>query len=184
MTGSLLCVISLVTSSFASRLTLLYFTYGILFGIGNSFVFTAGLLITPQYFMKWRSFAISVVAGGMGAGILAMGPTMQELIESLGWRGAVRVMVGPTVLVAVLGLSFHENDRDDRSADNEQDSSNQVIKDEKSNESGTEVELQSFSCLTTNESLQTNISVTAEEKIERDKISAKPESKSLLDDDE
>ena len=147
ITGSLICVISLVTSSFVNNLIVLYFTFGILFGIGNSFVFTSGLLITPQYFTKWRSLAISIVSGGMGAGILAVGPALQELVDSLGWRGALRVMTAPTGLVVVLGLVFDENNTVSESPPDEQHSSareTREISQRKWTKNGTSVEFQRF----------------------------------------
>ena len=135
--GSLLCVFPLVTSSFVTHLTVLYFTFGVLFGIGNSFVFTAGLLITPKYFTKRRSLAISIVAGGMGAGILAMGPTIQVLLETLEWHGTLRVMVAPVVLVAVLGFVFDESSEDRLVPVTKQHRSVTTMNERKENRNGT-----------------------------------------------
>ena len=107
--GAFVCATSLLVSSFVNKLELLYLTHGILFGIGESFVFTAVLLVTPKYFTRWQSLVISFVVGGFGAGMLMYGPVLSVVIENVGWKVAFRIMIGLMVLVMLLSLTFDEN---------------------------------------------------------------------------
>ena len=106
--GSVLCTASLIASSYVTRLELMYVTYGVVYGIGSSFIFTSCLLITAQYFTKWRPLAITIVSGGIGAGILALGPTIHVLVDFFGWQGALRFVAGAMAFVAVLSYSYDE----------------------------------------------------------------------------
>ena len=86
----------------------MYLTYGVMYGVGSSLIFTSCLLITAQYFTRWRALAITIVSGGIGAGILAFGPTTEALVDSVGWQGALRIVAGAMAFVALLGCSYDE----------------------------------------------------------------------------
>ena len=107
--GATLCAIALLVSSFVNQLELLYLTYGVLFGIGISCVFTASMLITAKYFTRWRSLALSLVAGGLGGGVLIYGPGLSAILKVVGWRVAFRIMAGMMVLVILLSLTYDES---------------------------------------------------------------------------
>jgi MFS family permease len=79
---------------------------------------------------------VGIAFSGMGIGILAVGPSAQYLISSLGWRTAYLVF-GLAVLVLLLPLSFFLQDRPNRKMENEgPDQQRPLAKAEDSREKG------------------------------------------------
>ncbi|EDO48605.1 predicted protein, partial [Nematostella vectensis] len=65
MCSGALLVISLVTSSFVEDLVYLYFSYGVLFGIGASSILSNSFLVCVWYFSPGkRSLAMGIAASG------------------------------------------------------------------------------------------------------------------------
>ena len=90
--GAVICTVSLLVTSFAEQMEFMYFSYGVIYGIGLSGISLVGFIVITKYFTKWRSFAIGMVSGGMGAGSLIFGPLLELLLSSLGWRWTFRVV--------------------------------------------------------------------------------------------
>ena len=88
---------------------LLFFTYSLLFGLGSSCVFSAGLVVISQYFKKRQSLATGLLTGGHGGGVLIMGPTLEALIRAIGWKDAYRIMAGVTFVLCSLAITFDPN---------------------------------------------------------------------------
>jgi len=107
--GALICAASLATASLSEGLVTLYLSYSILFGIGTSFVFNAGLVIVSNYFSKRRSLALGFVSAGQGLGVLAQGPLLQTLIDSYGWKTTYRIMAGVVFGICLLGVTYDPN---------------------------------------------------------------------------
>ena len=110
--GSLICCVALVASSFVTHLELLYFTYGILFGVGANFSYTTSFLVVSKYFTKWRSLALCLATVGIALGNLTFGPCLQIMLDSLGWRDTFRVMAGVSLVGVVLGYTYDPTDTD------------------------------------------------------------------------
>ena len=107
--GALICAASLATASLSEGLVTMYLSYGILFGIGTSFVFNAGLVVVSNYFRKRRSLALGFVSAGQGLGVLAQGPLLQTLIDSYGWKTTYRIMAGVVFCTCLLGITYDPN---------------------------------------------------------------------------
>ena len=90
--GALTCTVSLLVTSFAEQMEFMYLSYGVIYGIGLSGITLVGFIVITKYFTKWRSFAIGMASGGMGAGSLIFGPLLELLLSSLGWRWTFRVL--------------------------------------------------------------------------------------------
>ena len=88
---------------------LLFFTYSLLFGLGSSCVFSAGLVVISQYFKKRQSLATGLLTGGHGGGVLIMGPTLEALIRAIGWKDAYRIMAGVAFVLCSLAITFDPN---------------------------------------------------------------------------
>ena len=58
-------------------------------GIGFSFVFVGSVVAVQNYFHKRRAMATGIAVAGTGAGVFAMAPLIQYLIEEYTWRGAL-----------------------------------------------------------------------------------------------
>ena len=72
--GGAFCVVSLIASSFVENMLVLFFTYSLLFGVGSSCTFSAGLVVISQFFKKRQSLATGVLTAGHGEGSLLWAP--------------------------------------------------------------------------------------------------------------
>ena len=99
----------LVVSSFAKSLTHMYFTHGLIIGLGICFIYNSCYLVIAQYFKKKLSMATGIVALGESTGVFFTGPLLQFLLDSFGWRGTYRIMVVAFALVCLLGLTYNPN---------------------------------------------------------------------------
>ena len=104
--GSLICMVSLLSSSFVTKLELLYFTHGILFGLGNNFVYTPPFLVISERFTKWRSFALCLANAGTATGMLIYGPCLQLMLDYFGWRHTLRVISSISIFGIVFASSY------------------------------------------------------------------------------
>ncbi|XP_048586096.1 monocarboxylate transporter 3 isoform X2 [Nematostella vectensis] len=109
ITGCVICAVSLVSSSFAKNMTVMFVSYGLLAGIGGGLIIAAIPLIIKKYFKTKLPLAIGLVASGASVGVMAMGPTLQALIDAFGWRNSLRIMSGVVLCLAVLCLTFDPN---------------------------------------------------------------------------
>ena len=104
--GSLLCVISLIATSRASNLYVMFITYGAFFGFGSCGVFIITYIAVPRYFMKWRSLTLGLIAMGPGGGLFIMSPLVQVLFENFGWRGTFLAMAGVNSITCLLAFVY------------------------------------------------------------------------------
>lgn len=108
ITGGMICAVGLLLTSFSPSLTLMFFTFSLLYGLGASLIFQAGLLITAKNFCKCQYLAIGFVSLGSSVGVLIFGPLTQFLLDVVGWRGVYRVTSSMFCLVCFCGASFSE----------------------------------------------------------------------------
>lgn len=107
--GCLLCAVSLLVTPYSSRLDWMFLSYGCVFGIGSALMLSSYFLITAKNFRRWQSLAVGIVTIGGSSGLLIMGPLLQLLIDSFGWRVTYRIVSIPFFLMAfVSGVAFVE----------------------------------------------------------------------------
>ena len=104
----MICAVGLLLTSFSPSLSLMFFTFSLVYGLGASLIFQAGLLITAKNFHKSQYLAIGLVSLGSSVGILIFGPLTQFLLDVVGWRGVYRVTSSMFCLVCLCGASFSE----------------------------------------------------------------------------
>lgn len=107
--GGAFCVVSLIASSFVENMLVLFFTYSLLFGLGSSCTFSAGLVVIGQFFKQRQSIATGVLTAGHGGGVLIMGPTLEALIRAYGWQTSYRIMAIVTFVLCSLAITFDPN---------------------------------------------------------------------------
>ncbi|XP_031551455.1 monocarboxylate transporter 12-like [Actinia tenebrosa] len=110
--GILMCITSLVATSFTTNIIQLFFSYSILYGLGMSLVFTSCIFASTKYFDKRQAIAIGIVTGGTNIGVLSLGPIVQLLIDLYGFRTMYRIMAGSFVLPLLAVCSFDPNVED------------------------------------------------------------------------
>ena len=114
--GGIMMSVGLLLSSFCNDMRIMYFTHGILFGIGSSLSYLPALVMVALYFEKRRSLATGMAAAGGNIGAIALAPLQQFIVESFGWRNCFRFLSGFSLLTVVCGVIFkplpdpHEED--------------------------------------------------------------------------
>ena len=101
--GMLLFPASLILASFATQLWHVLMTQGILLGIGAAFCFSPSFMLPSQWFVRHRSLANGIGNTGSCVGALCLSPLAQHLIETLGYRNALRVL--GAIVFAILSLA-------------------------------------------------------------------------------
>jgi oxalate/formate antiporter len=105
--GCVLSGLSWVLASYASSLTMLYLTYGLIGGLGTGIVYVGVVGQMVGWFPDRRGFAAGVVAAGYGMGAIVTTFPISSSIAAVGYRmtllqyGAAFALLG---LVASLGL--------------------------------------------------------------------------------
>ena len=106
LTGSLLCTVAMVASSFATDVGHYFFTYGVLFGLGGCFVRVPTFLVTGRYFERRRALATGIISAGAGLGVLCSAPFTQFLLDNLNLANTYRAMAAPCLLMAAAVASY------------------------------------------------------------------------------
>ena len=104
--GGFFTSLGLFLSSFANRIEIIYFTHGIVFGIGSGFSYLPALVMVANYFDKKRSFATGIATAGSNLGALSLAPLQQILVAQVGWRNCYRFLGGFSILIMVCGILF------------------------------------------------------------------------------
>ncbi|XP_027681783.2 monocarboxylate transporter 13-like [Chelonia mydas] len=94
MAGGVLSGLGMFLASFATSLTHLYLSIGLLSGLGWALVFTPSVASVAQYFGKRRAFATGLAVSGAGLASFAFSPLFQLLVDTYAWRGALMVVAG------------------------------------------------------------------------------------------
>ncbi|XP_002739609.1 monocarboxylate transporter 13-like [Saccoglossus kowalevskii] len=102
--GGLLSMVANLVTSFATSLKWMYFSYGIIQGFGLGLLYAPSIVIIGQHFTKRHALANGIVFAGVGVGMITFPPLYELLIRKYGWRGALIVISGIYLNVAVCGL--------------------------------------------------------------------------------
>ncbi|XP_077021816.1 monocarboxylate transporter 11 isoform X2 [Tamandua tetradactyla] len=92
MVGGVLTSLGLVLSAFAGSLLHLYLGLGLLAGSGWSLVFAPALGTLSLYFSSRRVLALGLALTGNGVVSLLLAPSVQFLLDTFGWRGALLLL--------------------------------------------------------------------------------------------
>ncbi|KAK3733578.1 hypothetical protein QZH41_008473 [Actinostola sp. cb2023] len=122
--GAVICIVSLIATSFAQNLISVFFTYSIGFGIGASFLYTSSMFISSKYFKGHRNVALGIICAGGGAGYLVFGPVLQLMLDKFGWKLTCRYMGIVFVIPAIIAFFYgsntqNEQRKEEEEADNE-----------------------------------------------------------------
>ncbi|KXN68479.1 MFS general substrate transporter [Conidiobolus coronatus NRRL 28638] len=104
-TGAFLMGIGLIIASFAQQVWTLFIGQAVFLGVTVSLCFVPTVSIIPQWFDKYRGLGVGICAAGSGVGGLVLAPVLQAIIDSIGWRWALRIngIIG-TVILSICGL--------------------------------------------------------------------------------
>jgi len=100
--GGGLIGLGLIFSGLSHSIWQLYFSYGILAGVGQAGLgFVSQSALISHWFVRRRGTAVGIATMGMGLGALILVPLAQVLITRLGWRSAFMVIAGLGLITVV-----------------------------------------------------------------------------------
>jgi MFS family permease len=102
MTGMVFIAMGLFLTSLAQSLTTVYFSYGLLVGLGIAFVYTPSIASVQPWFNKRRGLASGIASSGVGAGTLILPVVVSYLLTEINWREALQMM---SLGVLLIGLT-------------------------------------------------------------------------------
>lgn len=103
MIGMVLLPLGLILASFATQLWQTALTHGVLVGIGAAFCFSSSFMLPSQWFIRRRATVNGIGNAGACVGALCLSPLAQHLIETVGYRNALRVL--GCIVFALLSLA-------------------------------------------------------------------------------
>ncbi|XP_014054393.1 monocarboxylate transporter 8 [Salmo salar] len=104
--GATVAFIGLLSTAFATSLSLRYFTYGILFGCGSSFAFQPSLVILGHYFRRRLGLANGVVTAGSSLFSMGLPVLLTKVVEPLGLSSTFQILSLFMLVQALLALTF------------------------------------------------------------------------------
>lgn len=105
--GGSIATTGLVISSFLTHnVDALYFTYGVMYGMGASFAYTPSLAILGHYFKKRLGLVNGIVTIGSSVFTVIMPPLMEYMLKYYGLAWLFRLLAVFAFGVALCGLLF------------------------------------------------------------------------------
>ncbi|ESP04801.1 hypothetical protein LOTGIDRAFT_83012, partial [Lottia gigantea] len=104
--GAVLFAVGVLLSGLAPSLVYLYFTYGVLGGIGRSLSYTPGLLIVGLYFDKKRGLASGISSAGVGIGTFLLPLVFEILFEEFDFFGAFLILSAIPLNLCICAMLF------------------------------------------------------------------------------
>lgn len=104
--GGASAALGMIISFWATSVSYLYVSYGVLVGIGAGLSFPPTVYIVTSYFVKLRGLANGLCISGSALGSIILPPLLRYLLETYGYRGAVLLMGGVTLNVFVAALFY------------------------------------------------------------------------------
>ncbi len=107
--GAIVAALGLATASQVQSLPALFFTYGIVGGLGLAALGSPpNMVVAAQWFPKGRGRAIALADLGTALGAFLLVPLTQLLIHPIGWRGALIVQAGLLLILVVPANAFQK----------------------------------------------------------------------------
>ncbi|XP_068163385.1 monocarboxylate transporter 2-like [Antennarius striatus] len=103
MIGGCLCSIGMIAASFCNTVGQLYFTIGVIGGLGLAFNLQPALTMIGKYFYKKRPLANGLAMAGSPVFLSTLAPLNQYLFNQFGWRGSFLILGGLLLNSCVAG---------------------------------------------------------------------------------
>ncbi|XP_064615784.1 monocarboxylate transporter 9-like [Liolophura sinensis] len=104
--GGILASSGLVLSFFSPNIYFLYFSLGVVSGIGGGFSFLASVTMVTHYFDKRRSIALGITSSGVGFGQFLFPALIRWLYQSYDWSGVLLILGGVLLNTCAFGAIF------------------------------------------------------------------------------
>ncbi|XP_061602327.1 monocarboxylate transporter 10 [Cololabis saira] len=104
--GAAVGLVGLLASSFVKSLSLMYFTYGIVFACGCSFAYQPSLVILGHYFKKRLGLVNGIVTAGSSFFTVTLPFVMSGLLEKVGLQNTMRVLCILMFVLMLAGFTY------------------------------------------------------------------------------
>ena len=104
--GGLVLSLGCLFTSFASQFHQIIFSYGIVIGVGVSFVRDTSTLMVGQYFKRKREMMEIVMVSASGVGLCVMSHFLKTAIRDIGWRLGLQAVTGVLASTFILGTFY------------------------------------------------------------------------------
>ncbi|XP_045171120.2 monocarboxylate transporter 10-like isoform X1 [Mercenaria mercenaria] len=105
--GAVLLATGMLTSMFATRMSTIYITYGLIAGLGSGIIHYCGnTILGPHFNDKWRPVAMTIANAGVPLSSLILPPVMTVLIEKFDWRKNFMLLACVSLIGIPSGLAF------------------------------------------------------------------------------
>lgn len=104
--GAIVAAIGFILSLFAPNIYYLFFSFGILSGLGFGLMYLPAIVSVSHYFDKKRSFATGIAVCGSGIGTFIFAPVSKLLVDEYTWKGAVLIEAGIILNCILCGALF------------------------------------------------------------------------------
>src|SRR6202158_1556068 len=109
LTGGALYGLGVFLASFSRDLWWLYFSYGVIGGIGLGFAYIVPVAVLVKWFPDRRGLITGIAVGGFGAGALVTAPVATRLIQSVGVLSTFAYLGIAYLVVTVVAAFFMQN---------------------------------------------------------------------------
>src|ERR1700682_1606090 len=109
LTGGALYGLGVFLASFSHSLSWLYFSYGLIGGIGLGLGYIVPVAVLVKWFPDRRGLITGIAVGGFGAGALVTAPVATHLIQSVGVLSTFAYLGIGLLIVTVVAGYFMQN---------------------------------------------------------------------------
>lgn len=127
--GAVIAAAGFVLSLFSPNLYFLYFSFGIMSGLGFGLIYLPAIVSVGYYFEDKRAFATGLAVCGSGLGAFIFNPFSKFLIDEFGWRGAILIEAGIILNCVLCGALFRPLPRPKGSTNEENTEKKPLVKD-------------------------------------------------------
>jgi OFA family oxalate/formate antiporter-like MFS transporter len=112
LTGGALYGLGVFLASFSHSLSWLYFSYGVISGIGLGLGYIVPVAVLVKWFPDRRGLITGIAVGGFGAGALITAPVATRLIQSIGVLSTFAYLGVAYLVVTITSGAFMQNPPD------------------------------------------------------------------------
>ncbi|MEY2492036.1 MAG: transporter, family, oxalate/formate antiporter, partial [Verrucomicrobiota bacterium] len=112
LTGGALYGLGVFLASFSHKLSWLYFSYGVIGGIGLGFAYIVPVAVLVKWFPDKRGLITGIAVGGFGAGALITAPLATRLIQTVGVLNTFAYLGIAYLIVTLVAGFFMQNPPD------------------------------------------------------------------------
>lgn len=83
-------------------------SYSVVWGIGSSLCYSSSYVVVGKLFRKHMAVAMGIVTAGSGLGQLAMGPSIENMLERFGWKTTMRSLGALASCLILAAFTYRE----------------------------------------------------------------------------